>query len=135
MTKRFTLTNPKNAFQEMKCGIDDRGNTLTFNEVVGLLNAYENEHKRLTNQLRLSYDKINKLTEENRQLTHDASVLIQVNSDYRKEIESLKSSDTITDLETQIMNLKEENKFLRNKVTTYKSGNALLKKTLDKEWK
>ena len=31
--------------------------------------------------------------------------------------------------------LKEENKFLRNKIKTYKSGNALLKKTLDKEWK
>ena len=31
--------------------------------------------------------------------------------------------------------LKEENKFLRNKVATYKSGNALLKKSMDKEWK
>ena len=41
--KRFTLTNPKNAFQEMKCGIDDRGNTLTFNEVVDMLNALNNE--------------------------------------------------------------------------------------------
>ena len=28
----------------------------------------ENEHTRLTNQLRLSYDKINKLTDENEQL-------------------------------------------------------------------
>lgn len=51
-----------------------------------------------------------------------------------KENEQLKSSDTITDLETEIMNLKEENKFLRNKVATYKKGNALLKKTLDKEF-
>ena len=31
--------------------------------------------------------------------------------------------------------LKEENKSLQNKVKTYKNGNALLKKTLDKEWK
>ena len=31
--------------------------------------------------------------------------------------------------------LKEENKFLRNKVATYKKGNALLKSTMDKEWK
>ena len=36
--KRFTLTNPKNAFQEMKCGINDRDKTLTFNEVIDLLN-------------------------------------------------------------------------------------------------
>ena len=43
MTERFTLTNPKNTFQEMKCGIDDRGNTLTFNEVVDMLNDLNNE--------------------------------------------------------------------------------------------
>ena len=36
--KRFTLTNPKNAFQEMKCGINDSDKTLTFNEVIDLLN-------------------------------------------------------------------------------------------------
>ena len=33
MTERFTLTNPKNTFQEMKCGIDDKGNTLNKNRV------------------------------------------------------------------------------------------------------
>ena len=38
-------------------------------------------------------------------------------------------------LHEENQSLKEENKFLRNKVATYKSGNALLKKTLDKEWK
>ena len=41
--KRFTLTNPKNAFQEMKCGIDDKtfNKTLTFNEVVDILNNFQ----------------------------------------------------------------------------------------------
>ena len=41
--KRFTLTNPKNAFQEMKCGIDDKtfDKTLTFNEVVDRLNRFQ----------------------------------------------------------------------------------------------
>lgn len=62
---------------------------------------------------------LNELHETNEQLQHDATILIQANQDYRKENESLK----------------EENKFLRNKVATYKKGNALLKKTLDKEWK
>ena len=77
MTERFTLTNPKNAFQEMKCGIDDRGNTLTFNEVVDMLNAFndENEHlerlmrksviERLLNGFEKSYKD---LEEENEQL-------------------------------------------------------------------
>lgn len=55
MTERFTLTNPKNAFQEMKCGIDDWGNTLTFNEVVDLLNKQHeitnNTKKRIDDYL------------------------------------------------------------------------------------
>ena len=42
---------------------------------------------------------------------------------------------TLNELYEENESLKEENKFLRNKVATYKSGNALLKKTLDKEWK
>ena len=41
----------------------------------------------------------------------------------------------LNELHEENQSLKEENKFLRNKVATYKSGNALLKKTLDKEWK
>lgn len=45
--RRFTLTNPKNCFHEMKCGIDDRGNTLTFNEVVTLLNSLNEENEQL----------------------------------------------------------------------------------------
>ena len=41
--KRFTLTNPKNTFQEMKCGINDKtfDKTLTFNEVVDILNGFQ----------------------------------------------------------------------------------------------
>ena len=42
---------------------------------------------------------------------------------------------TLNELHEENESLKEENKFLQNKVKTYKSGNALLKKTLDKEWK
>ena len=44
--KRFRLTNPKNAFQEMKCGINDRDKTLTFNEVVDSLNK---QHEIINN--------------------------------------------------------------------------------------
>ena len=54
--KRFTLTNPKNSFQEMKCGIDDGGNTLTFNDVVDLLNEQHEKIQRLQNRLRKVYD-------------------------------------------------------------------------------
>ena len=50
-SKRFTLTNPKNNFQEMKCGIDDRGNTLTFNEVVDLLNALNDKNEQLKERI------------------------------------------------------------------------------------
>ena len=62
---------------------------------------------------------LNTLHEENEQLKSDATTLIYHNQEYRKEIESLK----------------EENKFLQNKIATYKTGNRLLKKTLDKEMK
>ena len=41
----------------------------------------------------------------------------------------------LNELHEENESLKEENKFLRNKVATYKKGNALLKSTLDKEWK
>jgi hypothetical protein len=43
--------------------------------------------------------------------------------------------DLLNELAEENQSLKEENKFLQNKIATYKSGNALLKKTLDKEWK
>jgi hypothetical protein len=44
-------------------------------------------------------------------------------------------SDKLNELADENESLKEENKFLRNKVATYKKGNALLKSTMDKEWK
>ena len=43
--------------------------------------------------------------------------------------------ERLNELHEENESLKEENKFLRNKVATYKSGNALLKSTMDKEWK
>ena len=43
--KRFRLTNPKNSFQEMKCGINDRNKTLTFNETVDCLNNLHEENE------------------------------------------------------------------------------------------
>lgn len=43
--------------------------------------------------------------------------------------------ELLNELHEEKESLKEEIKFLKNKVATYKSGNALLKKTLDKEWK
>ena len=43
--------------------------------------------------------------------------------------------ERLNELHEENESLKEENKFLRNKVATYKKGNALLKSTMDKEWK
>ena len=43
--------------------------------------------------------------------------------------------ERLNELHEENESLKEENKFLQNKVKTYKKGNALLKSTLDKEWK
>lgn len=52
MTERFTLTNPKNAFQEMKCGINDKDSTLTFNEVVDILNTFNDENEQLKKRIK-----------------------------------------------------------------------------------
>lgn len=51
--KRFTLTNPKNPFQEMKCGINDGYKTLTFNEVIDLLNELHEETEVLEQRLKI----------------------------------------------------------------------------------
>lgn len=61
--KRFALTNPKNNFQEMKCGINDKtfDRTLTFNEVVDILNSFQ---ELSINDLK----QIEQLKEENEQL-------------------------------------------------------------------
>ena len=59
----------------------------------------------------------------------------RVITDNGKEINPLQVVDLLNELHEENESLKEENKFLRNKVATYKKGNALLKKTLDKEWK
>ena len=60
IVKRFTLTNSENAFQEMKCGIDDRGKTLTFIEVVNELNELHEDnqllHKMNANAIDFMYD-------------------------------------------------------------------------------
>ena len=63
----------------------------------------------LTNP-QLIEDRLNQLNDENEQLRKDSTVLIYSNQDYMKENEQLK-----------------------RELNTYKSGNALLKKTLDKE--
>ena len=82
--KRFTLTNPKNAFQEMKCGIDDRGNTLTFNEVVDLLNEQYETIQRLKQNINelLSVDVEKELLEENEQLK---TIIQQLRTDNTKQ--------------------------------------------------
>lgn len=105
--KRFTVKQRQGA---TNYSINDYYGELPLNEGM----YYKSNADKLCEWLNTQHELLNTLYNEN---------------------EQLKSSDTITDLETEIMNLKEENKFLRNKVATYKSGNALLKKTLDKEWK
>ena len=68
-TKRFTY---KRKF-DIELGVGqvllDKGKEMTYDEVVDLLNE---------------------LHEENEQLRHDATILIQSNQDYRKENEQLK---------------------------------------------
>ncbi len=41
----------------------------------------------------------------------------------------------LNELHEENQSLKEENKFLRNKVATYKTGNRLLKESMNTEWK
>ena len=89
--KRFTLTNPKNAFQEMKCGIDDRGNTLTFNEVVDLLNEQYETIQRLKQNINelLSVDVEKELLEENEQLK---TIIEQLRTDNTKQKKKLNTA-------------------------------------------
>lgn len=69
---------------------------------------------------------ISDLEKENEQLKYSLSAYMVDLNNYKGRCSALEQENE---------SLKEENKFLRNKIKTYKSGNALLKKTLDKEWK
>ena len=71
------------------------------NALCNLINGLNNKCIRLEN--------------ENKQLTHDASILIQSNSDYRKENEQLKSTNM--EMEDYLARLEEENKLLKNTLT------------------
>ena len=77
--KRFKEVFPD--IIESSCSFTDNGKGITHKEVVDLLN---------------------KLNDENEQLKHDATVLIQANQDYRRENEQLKkeikSKDKIIEL-------------------------------------
>ena len=66
---------------------------------------------------------LNALNDENEQLKHQL------------QQQELEYATTCHRLAEENESLKEEIKFLRNKVATYKKGNALLKSTMDKEWK
>ena len=69
---------------------------------------------------------VEKLEKESEQLKYSLSAHMVDLNNYKGRCSALEQENE---------SLKEENKFLQNKVKTYKSGNALLKKTLDKEWK
>ena len=64
----------------------------------------EKEHTRLTNQLRLSYDKVNKLTDENEQLKIKLK-------DITLEMENAKESND--DAQYELYKLKKENEQLK----------------------
>lgn len=69
---------------------------------------------------------LNELHEENEKLKKQREELFIRERDTKNRWRELKQENE---------SLKEENKFLQNKVKTYKKGNALLKSTMDKEWK
>lgn len=58
--------------------------------------------------------------------------LVGLLNNYIEENEQLKSSDTITDLETEIMKLKKENEQLKNKIDVLEDDNETYHKSLDK---
>ena len=133
MTERFTLTNPKNAFQEMKCGIDDRGNTLTFNEVVDMLNAFNDENEQLKSicqdyrdhAIDFKADCV-RLEKENEQLKSEIEKLSYTNEDLLEEKRIWKQmSDEYT-------KLSDENGQLKNKIDVLEDDNETYHKSLEK---
>lgn len=58
--------------------------------------------------------------------------LVGLLNNYIEENEQLKSSDTITDLETEIMKLKKENEQLKNKIDVLEDDNETYHKSLEK---
>ena len=87
--KRFTLTNPKNAFQEMKCGIDDRSNTLTFNEVVALLNSLNEENEQLEQENKVLQSKLQmfmNVVEEDTKIIEKCNKLLKENEQLKQEL-------------------------------------------------
>ena len=87
--------------------------------------------ERITSTLELE-DKLNELNEENEQLKHDATVLIQANQDYRRENVQLKQFQT--DVFNCIDNLIERAKQSESG-NQYKLGAIQVLQTLEKELK
>ena len=91
-------------------------------EWIDLYSMSENSEKNV----QICINKMNELAEKNEQLKKQREELFIRERDTKNDWRELKQENE---------SLKEENKFLRNKVATYKKGNALLKKSMDKEWK
>jgi cell division protein FtsB len=113
--KRFEINNDMNLDSkvetyELSCIVDNSNKTFYF-VVDGIANVES------------FVERLNRLHEENKALKHQL------------QQQELEYATTCHRLAEENESLKEENKFLRNKVATYKSGNALLKSTMDKEWK
>jgi cell division protein FtsB len=110
--KRFEIKNNMNLDSnyvetyELSCIVDNENKTFYF--IVDSIANVESFVERL-----------NELHEENKKLRMSPRV------------ESIELEALICENQQ----LKQENKQLRHQIETYKSGNALLKKTLDKEWK
>ena len=68
----------------------------------------EKEHTRLTNQLRLSYDKINKLTDENEQLKKQLSKINQLIDNKIDEFKNGDYGDLPCNTIHMFLDLKEE---------------------------
>ena len=87
-TKRFTI-DYSNEYA-MGVGFFDNGKRITIDKMVEYLNELHEETQKKQKLLHLSANKIENLLEENEQLRHDATILIQANQDYRKENERLR---------------------------------------------
>ena len=117
------------------------GDELWLGEVVAMLNEGVILVEEIE-QLKFERDRYKRLSEirqesiNNRILTIKEFIDNCSDKKVKKTLEQLFHSEVNEyDLSKKIRKLEKENEQLKHQIETYKSGNALLKKTLDKEWK
>ena len=113
--KRFT-TDYRDFLKEDMTFIKNNDKRMTFQEIVDLLNEQHETIERLKDNI-------------------DELLSVDIEEELLKENEQLKSSDTITDLETQIMKLKQENEQLKSRCNDYDKALKTLQGLTDRKLK